>query len=96
MYLFLSSLKNIKSKHVKYVYSCISKHMTYSYLIIYLRAGKNAAVAKNEVKVLITQSCPTLCNPMDDSLPGSSVQGILQAGEWNSGTRPRWQCYAVA
>ena len=25
------------------------------------------------------QSCPTLCNPMDYSLPGSSVQGILQA-----------------
>ena len=26
------------------------------------------------------QSCPTLCNPMDCSLPGSSVPGILQAG----------------
>ena len=25
------------------------------------------------------QSCPTLCNPMDCSLQGSSVQGILQA-----------------
>ena len=23
--------------------------------------------------------CPTLCNPMDYRLPGSSVQGILQA-----------------
>ena len=23
--------------------------------------------------------CPTLCNPMDCSLPGSSVHGILQA-----------------
>ena len=29
-------------------------------------------------------SCPTLCNPMDHSLPGSSVNGILQARilEW--------------
>ena len=26
-----------------------------------------------------TQSCPTLCNPMDCSLPGSSVHGIFQA-----------------
>ena len=26
------------------------------------------------------QSCLTLCNPMDSSLPGSSVHGILQAG----------------
>ena len=30
------------------------------------------------------QSCPTLCNPMDCSLPGFSVHGILQARtlEW--------------
>ena len=26
--------------------------------------------------VLIAQSCPTLCNPMDCSPPGSSVHGI--------------------
>ena len=25
------------------------------------------------------QSCPTLCNPIDYSMPGSSVHGILQA-----------------
>ena len=33
---------------------------------------------------LVTQTCPTLCNPMDCSLPGSSVHGILQARilEW--------------
>ena len=32
----------------------------------------------------IAQSCPTLCDPMDCSLPGSSVHGILQARtlEW--------------
>ena len=24
------------------------------------------------------QLCPTLCNPMDYSLPGSSVHGVLQ------------------
>ena len=30
------------------------------------------------------QSCPTLCNPMDYSLPGSSTHGIFQARvlEW--------------
>ena len=27
----------------------------------------------------VLQSCPTLCNPMDCSPPGSSVHGILQA-----------------
>ena len=34
--------------------------------------------------VLVAQSCPTLCDPMDCSPPGSSVHGILQARilEW--------------
>ena len=27
----------------------------------------------------VTQWCPTLCSPMDYSLPGSSVHGIFQA-----------------
>ena len=36
------------------------------------------------MKVKVTQSCPTLCDPMECSLPGSSVHGILQARilEW--------------
>ena len=29
--------------------------------------------------VLVAQACPTLCDPMDCSPPGSSVRGILQA-----------------
>ncbi|KAM9669774.1 uncharacterized protein ACBT57_007012 [Dama dama] len=35
-------------------------------------------------KVLVSQSCPTLCDPIDRSPPGSSVHGILQARilEW--------------
>ena len=35
-------------------------------------------------EVKIAQSCPTLCNPMEWSLPGFSVHGILQARilEW--------------
>ena len=34
----------------------------------------------------VTQSCPTLSDPMDCSLPGSSVHGILQARvlEWTT------------
>ena len=36
------------------------------------------------LSVLVSQSCLTLCDPMDCSSPGSSVCGILQAGilEW--------------
>ena len=32
-----------------------------------------------KLKVLVAQSCLTLCDPRDGSLPGSSVCGILQA-----------------
>ena len=47
----------------------------------------------------IAQSCPTLCNPMDCSLPVSSVYGIFQARilEWvaisfsRGSSRPRDQ-----
>ena len=37
-----------------------------------------------KVKASVTQSCPTLCDPMDCSPPGSSVHRILQARilEW--------------
>ena len=37
-----------------------------------------------KVKVLVTQSHPTLCDPIDRSPPGSSVLGVLQARaqEW--------------
>ena len=28
---------------------------------------------------LVAKSCPTLCDPMDCNLPGSSVPGIFQA-----------------
>ena len=36
------------------------------------------------VKVTVAQSCPTLCDPIDCSLTGSSVHGILEARvlEW--------------
>ena len=47
--------------------------------------------------VLVAQSCPTLCDPMDCSPRGSSVHGILQARilEWLSisssrGPSPPW------
>ena len=34
----------------------------------------------------VAQSCPTLSDPMDCSLPGSSVHGIFQAGvlDWGA------------
>ena len=38
------------------------------------------------MKVLVTQSCPTLCDSMDCSPPGPSIHGIFQARalEWGA------------
>ena len=43
---------------------------------------KGTAAAAAAAKSL--QPCPTLCDPIDSSLPGSAAPGILQAGtlEW--------------
>ena len=39
---------------------------------------------KIESESEVAQSCPSLCDPMDCSLPGSTVRGIFQARilEW--------------
>ena len=50
-----------------------------------------------------SQSCPTLCDSMDYSSPGSSIHGIFQAKilEWvdisfsNGSSRPRGQTHAT-
>ena len=50
------------------------------------RVGHNLATKEQSVcmHAKSLQSCLTLCNPMNSSLPGSSVRGILQARilEW--------------
>ena len=44
--------------------------------ILLLKCGLGPESVK--VKVLVAWLCPTLCDPGDCSLPGSSVHGILQ------------------
>ena len=41
-------------------------------------------VYESEVRVLVAQLCLTLCDPMDCSLPGIPIHGIIQARilEW--------------
>ena len=54
--------------------------------------GKNTGVGCHfplqcmKVESEVAQSCPTLSDPMDCSLPGSSIHGILQARvlEWGA------------
>ena len=54
-------------------------------LVIGLTSG-NLAAAAAAAATKSLQSCPTLCDPMDCSLPGSSVHGIFQARvlEWGA------------
>jgi len=56
--------------------------------------GKNSGVGchfllqcrKVKSESEVAQSCPTLCDPMDCSLPGSSIRGVFQARvlEWGA------------
>ena len=53
--------------------------MRFSFLLTYnKKTGKHAATAKS------LQLCPTLCDPIDGSPPGSPIPGIVQARtlEW--------------
>ena len=65
-------MKSYKSKFKNFLF-LMKLHVKLLYIIVCMK-----------VKVLVTQSCPNLCNPMDYSQPGSSVHGILQARilEW--------------
>ena len=50
----------------------------------HLVTGKKIFLIKTAAAAKSLQSCPTLCDPIDRSPPGSSVPGILQARilEW--------------
>ena len=66
-----------------YVYALLQKYAFLCHGIIQDSQNKEIiATVVAEAKSL--QSCPTLCNPIDGSLPGSSIARILQAltPEW--------------
>ena len=70
--------------------------MNYHFKVIkqVLKPKKVIAAAKS------LQSCPTLCDPIDDSSPGSPVPGILQARtlEWVAipfSNAWKWSCSVV-
>ena len=46
--------------------------------------GREDFLDSREETAKSLQSCPTLCDPIDGSPPGSAILGILQAGvlEW--------------
>ena len=73
------AIKMIREKGTRIIYGI------YYFWYLY----KDRKISENmhymlEVKVFVTQSCPTLCNPVDCGPPDSSVHRIFQARimEW--------------
>ena len=62
--------------------SPVTGEQTASELRLRTTGSSNTAAAAAAAKSL--QSCPTLCDPIDGSPPGSAIPGILQARtlEW--------------
>ena len=62
--------------------TCISCNEADSLLLSHQESHKYAR-KKMKMKVLVTQLCLILCNPMDCSPPSISVHGIFQGRYWN-------------
>ena len=73
--------------------------------------GKNTGVGYHFLYIYVhaaaksLQSCPTLCDPVDGSPPGSSIPGIIQARtlEWvaisfsmHESEKWKWSCSVVS
>ena len=72
----VSHYKELQDSTFPYTEPHAQSHLKSIYLLINTPAAATAAKS--------LQSCPTLCDPIDSSLLGSSVPGILQARtlEW--------------
>ena len=72
----MTAVTNNSFSGLRQVYSLIAGGQKYVKSYIWPAAAATAAKS--------LQSCPTLCDPIDSSSPGSPVPGILQARtlEW--------------
>ena len=68
----------------------LQRFYSYSYYSLFGQSFADGSRVQNESGIYLgvtwksLQSCPTLCDPIDESPPGSPVPGILQARtlEW--------------
>ena len=68
--------------HSFFIHSAVSGHLRCFHVLAVKSGAVTNIAAAAAAKSL--QSCPTLCDPIDGSPPGSPVHGILQARtlEW--------------
>ena len=64
-----------------YIWQCVMNLAMFTYLWVLIQAWsyKTTELFLLCLTQVHAQSCPTLCGPMDYSLPSSSVHGIFQA-----------------
>ena len=77
--IFLTQESNQRLLHCRQIlYQLSHPGKPFNLFIMYAAAAAAAAATKS------LQSCPTLCDPIDGSPPGSPIPGILQARilEW--------------
>ena len=58
--------------------------LSFCFFMLFMGFSRQQYRKVKESESEVSQSCPTLCDPMDCSLPGSSIHGIFQARilEW--------------
>ena len=101
LYMVTGNFKNEISTYIKFVvkksrviFKSFSGMKVYPIWTKLFKGNERENMRSRSVKVLVTQSCPTLCNPMDCSPPGSSDHGIFQARilEWVAMPTSRGSC----
>ena len=88
--LLLSTQASFPNKAFCFVSSCVSSDNSFQVLDKSPISGRGrgspvpATESSAAAAAKALQSCPTLCNPIDSSRPGSPIPGILQARvlEW--------------
>ena len=71
-------------KYIWPIWVCLMYTTCWFDQCVYCTLVANVVLASTSAAAASRQSCPTLCDPIDSSPPGSSVPGILQARtlEW--------------
>ena len=79
----LTSWQNIDDRKKNSIFQVLNKNIIpiciYRETIYNIKHIISNCISKVKSQSEVTQSCPTLCHPMDCSLPGFSVHGIFQA-----------------
>ena len=92
-------LLSMKSHRVGHNWSYLACAHTYICVCVCVYVSIRICIYAGAAAAKSLQSCPTLCDPIDGSLPGSPVPGILQARtlEWAPFPFPmheseKWKC----